>query len=238
MDDLEFRRRILSEPKYRDSEINDVINLSEANSKFADEILSLDAQIEQAMKVDVPDDLADRILFKQNAQSESKSFTKQMLAMAASVAFAAGVLIGQINWAPLVVSPAYASLADTAVQHVIDESPFTNRLDEKVTSKQVNAKLQPFAYEFSESFPYHVYYLNHCGFGNSNALHMVFQGEKGRITMFVTNIKSDHAVDFNEDNMSGTVIPIENSSMILVGEKDENISKIASNLSSIIKPIL
>lgn len=238
MDDLEFRRRILSEPKYRDNEINDVINLSEANNKFAEEILSLDAQIEKAMKVDVPDDLADRILFNQNTQSESKSFTKQMLAMAASVAFAAGILIGQINWAPLIVSPAHASLANTAMKHVVDESPFINQLDERVSSPQINAKLHPFAYEFDKSFPYHVYYLNHCGFGQSNALHMVFQGEKGRVTMFVTNINSNQPIDFNKDGMAGVVIPIEGSSMILVGEEGENIDKIASTLGSIIKPIL
>lgn len=238
MDDLEFRRRILSEPKFRDNEINDVINLSEANGKFAEEILSLDAQLEKAMKVDVPDDLADRILFSQNAQTESKSFTKQMLAMAASVAFAAGILIGQINWTPLLVSPAHASLADTAMKHVVDESPFVNKLDEQVSSTQINAKLQPFAYQFSESFPYHVYYLNHCGFGASNALHMVFQGDKGRVTMFVTNINSVQPIDFNENGMSGVVVPIANSSMILVGSEGENIDAIATKLTSIISPIL
>lgn len=238
MDDLEFRRRILSEPKFRDTEINDVINLSDANGKFAEEILNLDAQIEQAMKVDVPDDLADKILFSQNTQSERKTFTTKMLAIAASIAFAAGILIGQLNWRPLVVSPAYASLADTAMQHVVDESPFTDKLDERVSSKQINAKLHPFTYKFTESFPYHVYYLNHCGFGQSNALHMVFQGEKGRITMFITNIGTKQDIDFNENGMSGVVVPIENSSMILVGSEGENINKIAGRLSSIIKPIL
>ncbi len=238
MDDLEFRRRILSEPKFRDNEIHDTINLSEANSKFADEVLSLDAQIEQAMKVDVPDELADRILFSQNAQKETKSFTKQMVAMAASVAFAAGILIGQINWAPLLVSPAYASLVNTAMKHVVDETPFIEKLDERVSSTQINAKLQPFTYEFTESFPYHVFYLNHCGFGESNALHMVFQGKEGRVTLFITNILSSQAIDFNKNGMTGVVIPIDNASMILVGQSAENVQEIASRLSTIIKPIL
>lgn len=236
MDDLEFRRRILSEPKLRDTEINDILSVSEANQSFADEVLSLDARIEQAMKVDVPDDLADRILFSSSAASEKKTFTKQILAMAASVAFAAGLFVGQINWTPLFVSTAHASLANTAVEHVIHEAPFVNQLDEQVSSRQVNAKLRPFAYKFTENFPYHIYYLNHCGFGTSNALHMVFQGEKGKVTLFVTNIGSEQAIDFNKDGMSGVVIPIEDSSFILVGEEGEAIQQIASKLAPIIKP--
>ncbi|MDB1123335.1 DUF3379 family protein [Vibrio algarum] len=238
MDDLEFRRMILSEPKLRNKDINDAIQHSEANQVFADDILNLDAKIEQAMKVDVPDDLADRILFNHSAQPEKKSFTKQMLAMAASAAFAAGLIIGQVNWTPLLIGSANASLADTAVEHVIHESPFVNNLDESVSSTQINAKLRPFAYQFTETFPYHVYYLNHCGFGSSNALHMVFKGEQGRITLFVTNIGTEQAIDFNKDGMSGVVVPIEGSSVILVGEEGENIQKIAANLTSIIKPTL
>jgi hypothetical protein len=35
MDDLKFRRRILSEPKLRDQEINKALNSSVANHKYA-----------------------------------------------------------------------------------------------------------------------------------------------------------------------------------------------------------
>jgi hypothetical protein len=238
MDDLELRRILLSEPKLRNKEINQAIHSSEANSMFAEDVLGLDAQIEQAMKIDVPDDLADRILFNQSSQLEKKSFSKRMLAMAASAAFAAGLIIGQVNWTPLLVSSAHASLAETAVEHVIHEHPFVNNLDEEVNSQQINAKLRPFAYQFTQNFPYHVYYLNHCGFGSSNALHMVFQGEKGKITLFVTNIDSEQTINFNKNGMSGVVVPIDESSFILVGEEGENVQQIAANLTSIIKPTL
>jgi len=238
MDDLEFRRKLLSEPKLRNEEMNTTIQSSETNQLYADDILSLDAKIEQAMNVDVPEGLADRILFNSTTQPEKKNFTKQMLTMAASAAFAAGLFIGQVNWAPLLVNSAHASLADTAIEHVIHESPFVNNLDERVSSTQINAKLRPFAYQFTKTFPYHVYYLNHCGFGHSNALHMIFQGDKGKITLFITNINTEQLIDFNKDGMIGIVVPIEGSSMILVGEEGENIQTIAANITSIIKPTL
>ena len=102
MDDLEFRRRVLSEPKQRTPDIIDAVASSEANSHFLDDVLSLDKQIHSAMNVDVPDDLADRILFNQTSSEESKvvrpTFARRAMAMAASVAFVAGLLVGQTHW--------------------------------------------------------------------------------------------------------------------------------------------
>ncbi|WP_299686120.1 DUF3379 domain-containing protein [uncultured Vibrio sp.] len=241
MDDLEFRRRVLSEPKQRTQDIIDAATNSEANRHFLDDVLSLDKQIHSAMNVDVPDDLADRILFNQTSNEESKTikptFARRAMAMAASVAFVAGLLVGQINWGNALVSPAQASLADTAMQHVVDEKSFVSALDEKVTAQQINAKMIPFAFQFDQPFPYHVYYLNHCGFGQSNAVHMVFQGEKGKVTLFLTGIATDKPVHFDEQGMSGSVTPLDHSSLILVGEKDENVSKIAEKLTKMIKPM-
>ncbi|NUW66698.1 DUF3379 domain-containing protein [Vibrio coralliilyticus] len=241
MDELEFRRRIMSDPKDRDSDILEAMKSNDANGKFADDILDLDAQIAKAMNVDVPEDLADRILFNQTSSTESNvvrpNFAKRAMAMAASIAFVFGLLVGQVNWGNIVVSPAQASLADTAIKHVIDEKPFVEHLDENVASSQINAKMMPFDHQLGENFPYHVYYLNHCGFGKSNALHMVFQGEKGKVTLFLTGIASDKTVDFEEKGMAGVVEPVGQTSLILVGEEGEDVAKIAENLMTIIKPM-
>tara|TARA_Y100001960_G_scaffold330405_1_gene424353 strand:+ start:869 stop:1600 length:732 start_codon:yes stop_codon:yes gene_type:complete len=241
MDDLEFRRRIMSDPKFRDNDLNDAIKSSESNAKFADEILDLDAQIAKAMNVDVPEDLADRILFNQTSNAQESNvirpnFARRAMAMAASIAFVAGLLVGQVNWGNIVVTPAQASLASTAMKHVVAEKPFVSDLDEQVKSSQINAKMAPFSHALSAHFPYHVYYLNHCGFGQSNALHMVFQGEKGKVTLFLTGIASDKASDFAEDGMVGIVEPIGNTSMILVGDEGEDVAKIAESIADIIKP--
>ncbi|MCW8333043.1 DUF3379 domain-containing protein [Vibrio paucivorans] len=239
MDELEFRRRIMSDPKQRDAEIADALNNNEANSKFLDDVLELDAQLAKAMNVDVPDDLADKILFNQPIEKDNvvrPNFAKRAMALAASVAFAFGLLVGQLNWGNLLVPPAQASLVDTAMKHVLDEKSFIEPLDEQVSSRQINAKMAPFAYQFDENFPYHVYYLNHCGFGDSNAMHMVFQGEKGKVTLFLTKVGSEDTKNFYQQGMSGIVEPIGNTSLILVGEDGENVAKIAEKLAPMIIP--
>ncbi|MCG9659853.1 DUF3379 domain-containing protein [Vibrio mediterranei] len=237
MDELEFRRRIMSDPKAKDAELLEAIQQSESNAKYMDDILSLDARIEQAMKVDVPDDLADRILFNQPESNVVKvKFGKRGLSLAASIAFAFGLLVGQVNWGNVVVSPAQASLSDTAMKHVHEEMGFIEPLDENVSKAQINAKLLPFAYQIGQSFPYHVYYLNHCGFGESNAMHMVFQGEKGKVTLFLTGIASEQTKSFDKDGMAGMVEPIGDASFILVGEEGEDFSKIGENIKKILNP--
>lgn len=242
MDELEFRRRIMSDPKQRDADIMAAINSSEANSKFADEVIDLDSQIAKAMKVDVPEGLADRILFNQSSQIEESNivrpnFARRAMAMAASIAFVAGLLVGQVNWGNIVVSPAQASLADTAIQHVEHEKPFVGQLDEQATASQVNSKMAPFEYQFDGGFPYHVYYLNHCGFGENNAVHILFRGEKGKVTMFLTKMVSKEDANFNKDGMTGVIVPLGDSSMIIVGDEGEDVSKIAKDLQKIIKPM-
>lgn len=239
MDDLEFRRRVMSEPKQKNSEYAGALS-KEANQKFLDDVLKLDAQIADAMKVDVPEGLADRILFNQSSHADDNvttvNFARRAMAMAASIAFVFGLIVGQVNWGKLIVPPAQASLVDIAIKHVVDEEGFVSNIDEQVSSRQINAKLQPFAYKFTENFPYHVYYLNHCGFGKSNALHMVFQGDSGKVTLFLAGVQSNINGHFDKDGMSGMVESVGDKSLIIVGNSGENIRKIADNLLPLLSP--
>ncbi|WP_070963586.1 DUF3379 family protein [Vibrio sonorensis] len=241
MDELEFRRRVMSDPKQRDSDIVEAMQNSEANSKFVDDIMDLDVQIAKAMNVDVPDDLADRILFNQTSSSQPNNlvkptFARRAMAMAASVAFMAGLLAGQLNWSNLLVTEAQASLADTAMEHFMAEKAFIANIDEQVSLSQINAKMLPFAYQLANQFPYHVYYLNHCGFGDSNALHMVFEGKQGKVTLFMTSVSSQSSVNFVDKGMIGVVEPVGDASLILVAHEGEDVAIIAENIAKIIKP--
>ncbi|CAK1695962.1 hypothetical protein VCRA2112O187_10220001 [Vibrio crassostreae] len=66
---------------------------------------------------------------------------------------------------------------------------------------------------------------------------MVFQGAKGKVTLFLTGIPTDKPIDFDEKGMSGSVTPVDGSSLILVGENGEDVSKIAEKLTKMIKPM-
>ncbi len=239
MDDLEFRRRIMADPKARDPELVAARQANEANAQFADDVLELDIQLEQALKIDVPEDLADRILFSQTTRSSSSAhqWPRKMLALAASVAFIAGLLIGQLQWQNIFVTPAHASLPDMAIAHVQHEQRFVQGIDEQASNVQINAKMQPLAAKLTADFPYHVYYLNHCGFGQANAVHIVFAGEQGKVTLFLVPLPTAKAVQFHQQGMTGVVEPLKQSSLIIVGKQGEDISKISAAILPIIQPM-
>lgn len=242
MDDLEFRRRILSDPKHKDEEIRQALADNSSNQKFVEDVLDLDDKIRQAMNIEVPEDLADKILFNltSNAVEDKvikQSFARKAMALAASVAFTAGLLVGQVNWGKIFVTPAQATLADTAIEHILHEEPFVRHLDEDVPSGFINAKLAPMQFQFNNNFPYHVYYLNHCGFGESNAVHMVFRGTKGKVTLFITGIPSEKTIDFDKNGLSGIIQPINAASLILVGQRGEDMHALARELTRLIQPM-
>lgn len=229
MDDLEFRRRLLADPFDNSQDLAEARNESIANRKLSDELQLLDTKLEQAMKVDVPDDLADRILFHQSGQPSSKSFKpRTLVALAASVAFVFGLFIGQYNQAIGTSNP-QLEIAQIAMEHVRAEAPFIDSIDESVTLSQVNAKLTPFGSTFND-IPGHIYYVNHCGFGDKNALHMVMETSHGKVTVFVVPEKSSDMTPFNDQSMQGVVVPVRNASLIVVGEKGQDVSPVAKNL--------
>ncbi|MGF1688427.1 DUF3379 domain-containing protein [Photobacterium japonica] len=232
MDDLEFRRRLLADPNDNSAEMIDTRNASLANRKLSDELLALDNKLEQAMKVDVPDDLADRILFHQTGQPSTKRYRiPAFIGLAASVAFLAGLFLGQFNTtAPsLHATPA---LAQIALDHVYQESPFVDHIDEAVSLRQVNAKMSPFGSQFDQ-LPGHIYYVNHCGFGKQNALHMVLGTAQGKVTVFVVpNPTGSTPTTFNDDRMQGIVLPIQQADLIVVGEKGQDVTPVAERLKS------
>ena len=232
MDDLEFRRRLLADPFDNSQDMAEARNASITNRKLSDELQQLDSKLEQAMKVDVPDDLADRILFHQSGQPSKKSWKpRTLVAMAASVAFVFGLFVGQYNQG---VGPDnhHLEIAQIAMDHVKHEAGFVSNIDESVSLSQVNAKLTPFGSSFNE-VPGHIYYVNHCGFGDKFALHMVMGTPEGKVTVFVVpEQQSPDMTQFEGSDMQGVVMPVQNASLIVVGDKGQDVSPVAKSLSS------
>ncbi|MGF1724256.1 DUF3379 domain-containing protein [Photobacterium nomapromontoriensis] len=232
MDDLEFRRRLFADPNDISPEMIETRNASLANRKLSDELQSLDNKLERTMKVDVPDDLADRILFHQTGQPDKKEYkTKAFLGLAASVVFIAGLFVGQFTG---FINPATSQpkLAQMALEHIYQESPFVNNIDEAVSLTQVNAKMTPFGSQF-DRLPGHVYYVNHCGFGDQNALHMIMGTAHGKVTVFIVPTDTSSALTtFADSNMQGVVLPAHNADLIVVGEKGQDITPVAQKLKS------
>lgn len=236
MDDLEFRRRLLSDPNDKSDEILVELDTNHQNKKYAESLQELDKQIEQAFRVEVPDDLADKIIFSHIPHKPQLHFSRRAFALAASVIFTFGLLIGQINWGNIIVQPAHASLDQMAMHHITEEEPFIDGVNEGNNEQEIRAKLNVYAYDLHGEFPYHIYYLNHCGFSKEHhALHMVFQGQKGRVTAFISNISANETSQFEQGVMQGEITPLTQGSLVLVGEKGEDIAALSQKIAPMIQ---
>ncbi|WP_025673644.1 DUF3379 family protein [Salinivibrio socompensis] len=229
MDDLEFRRRLLADPS--DPELQASKTDSPSHQRYADDIADLDSKIDQALRVDVPEDLADKILFSQTTGGEQPvRQSRWYLAIAASIAFVFGLTLGQFNW-----GDSRLDLNRTALAHYYHEQAFIEGINESATVAQVNAKLQPFGKAFSE-LPGEVTYINHCSFGGQHALHMVMQASGQVYTVFVVPSASQGPAEKSDGKMRSVSRPVQAASVIVVGELNGQPTPLAEQLQQQLTP--
>ena len=224
MDDLQIRRSILSEPNSRDDAMNAAIKNDPAKQKFAKEIDALEVKITQAINIDVPDDLANKLILRQTLAShqQQKSKTRVRLAMAASVAFVMGLTVNFMMF-----SSTYKNLGDYAIAHVNHEaSHFSNNDQPTVTLASLNQKMAAFKGSFDSTFGTLIF-ADYCRFDGSKSLHLVFQGQSSPVNIFIlpNNKDIEFIADFANDKLQGRSVNFNQSNIIVVGDKNEPIQQ-------------
>jgi hypothetical protein len=224
MDDLQFRRSIYADPNSQDQEFLDAIASDPAKQKFAQEIHQLDDKINQAMNVDVPDDLYNKLILRQTLASHQQQKRKKRihLAMAASVAFAVGLTLNFMQF-----SSAYTTLGDYALAHVYHEDNYWHNSDEaNVSLSSLNQKMAAFDGRFLTSVG-KLISADYCRFDSMKSLHLVFQGKTSLVTVFVVPQNDDLRFDarFNDSNLQGRSEQFSKTNIIVIGDKNESLSQ-------------
>ena len=224
MDDLQFRRSILADPKSRDDAINEAIKHDSAKQKFTQDVAALDDKIAQAMNIPVPDDLYNKLILRQTLAShqQQKSKTRVRLAMAASVAFVMGLTINFMMF-----SSTYKNLGDYAIAHVNHEaSHFSNNDQPSVTLASLNDKMAAFKGSFDSTFGTLIF-ADYCRFDGSKSLHLVFQGQSSPVNIFILPDDEDieFIANFANDKLQGRSLHFNHSNIIVVGDKKEPIKQ-------------
>jgi hypothetical protein len=227
MDELEFRRTLYADPNCTDEGILAAIVDDPKKQEFSKELKLLDKKMHQASQVKVPDDLVHKLIFRQTMQSHKSNKTRNrvQLAMAASVAFLVGVSFTMWQQNNLL------DLSKQAIAHVHYEGDHALEAQENISLQQVNAKLAQFGGEFSEDIG-RVYYANFCDFENVRSLHMVMQGENGKISVFVIPHDDTHNVNGSatERGYQSQTIDMKRASIVVVGEEGTNTQKMKEQL--------
>ncbi|EKE76213.1 DUF3379 family protein [Gallaecimonas xiamenensis] len=232
MNELEFRRRALSDPQ--DPALKAAAQDSDANAKLLQEVRQQDAKLLAALKVAAPGNLANRILLNQSLkdfEQRQRRRWRWQLGIAASFAFLAGALLSFFA-----LDRSQLGFSQHALAHVYHEYPtMTAAVDEKATLATFNSKLAAYGGQMDQQVG-HIYFVNFCDFDGIKSLHAVLAGEKGRVTLFIVNAKASKGEKekayFADGKFDGMAEQWGQHQVILIGEKGEPLQEMENKLKA------
>ncbi|MCG6202589.1 DUF3379 family protein [Psychromonas antarctica] len=224
MDDILFRHTAIATPNYKGDEFLQRQAESEKNKSLVNEAKQFDLDLQSLLKVDLPENLADKILFQQYSSINHKRQLNNRwhIAIAASIAFVIGISLPLLNG--LTHSP--LDIGTVAMQHVQQEYYFTAKINEQASRTTINAKLASYGGQVQGELG-EVFFVNYCQFAGTSALHMIMQGEKGRVTVFVVPAGEEfiETPSFNNQHLKGVTKKMGHANVVIVGERDEPLEK-------------
>ena len=145
-------------------------------------------------------------------------------------------VLNGILYSPTEPEYVQADIGAVALEHVKSEYFLTAKANENATLQTVNAKLAVYGAEAKEGLG-NVLFVNYCSFKGTSALHMILNGEKGRVTVFVVPEDGDFkpSAEFRDDHFKGISEQIGKASVVIVGEPDEPLEMMKQKLEQSIK---
>ena len=227
MDELEFRRRIYADPETTDSDVVEAAKADESKRSFWNEQKQLDKQFKQALKVEVPDDLAIKLIWQQSADefTRYKRRSRWYVAMAASVAFTIGIGLTMWYHQPLSIGgQALAHMQYAEMEHAHSLLP--------VDLNMVNAKLASFGGSLSEMLD-GIEVANYCHLSTVRSLHLIVNTPQGKMSVFVVPQRGDISVpsEFEDSQYHGESIKMRRANVMVVGDKGADLSEMKKAVS-------
>jgi hypothetical protein len=212
MNCLDFRRRVLADPRRPDGEGLAHAAQCPACRAFAERQAELDNRLYDAMRVPVPDGLADRVLV---AQGLRRRRTPWLWAMAATVLLASGI-------AYLVPAGlAGERLAREAVMHAAEE-PESFRTRRDMPSGFLQAALGEQGLRLAGPVG-EVTYSRLCPLSGSTARHLVIATPGGPVTLFLLpqDDRRRRRSEIEAGRMTAIVMPAGRGSIAIVADNPE-----------------
>ena len=225
MDCLEFRQILLHTPLCSHDAFIKHAQSCPACARQREEFLLMEQELVEALEVDPPDDLAERIMATVASEERRmpRFFSRSWLSVAASLF----LLISVTAWFGFStgVNNAVASgLTDTVLNHIESESWALSK-NHPVADDKLIALFAQFGAVMSKPVG-DVYFASPCWIRKQTGLHLVVSGAQGPVTVLLMPgevIKETEVVEVEQ--FTGLIVPTVYGSMAIVGEKGERIEQ-------------
>ncbi len=192
-----------------------------------DEMRALDGLIEQALSIDVPDltmpslpELDTGNVAQMPVRNKPRFTTPAWIGIAASVALVA--VIGFRAMTPTT----YPSLADEVIAHLDHEPQALMPRSTPVAARDLENVVDRNGVELDRGVGL-VTYAKSCVINGKTVPHLVIKGESGPVTLLLMPDEYvDSAVPLKGESINGVILPVGDGSIAIIGEQDEDLSKI------------
>ncbi|GGW74471.1 DUF3379 family protein [Alteromonas halophila] len=226
MDELEFRRRVYANPDTTDAEVVKAAQQDPGKRAFWNEQKKLDRDLKQAAKVEIPDDLAHKLIWQQSAYefARHKRRSRWYMALAASLAFTIGLSFTLFTRQPL-------NLGNEVLAHMVYAEDEQAHSAVPVDLRQVNAKLASFGASFTDMIG-DVEVVNYCHLQSVRSLHLILNTQQGKMSVFVVPNRDDISLpdNFADDRYHGQGVHMQRASIMVVGHKNANLLPMLDNV--------
>ena len=221
MNCLDFRRRCLVEPNYRGTEFVQHETECRDCAKFAVETRVLESRLANAMRIDVPENLASRIKLEHRTRTSGRN-RRYVIALAASILITIGVAGGTLFITPL-STPLHAAVTEHIGNEwealVQNESMDSKAIASVVSTIGGGIKDDQGIFKFASL----------CDFSEYGAAHLIVQGTKGPVLALLLKEKYISKTRFmtmskpEGTKIEGILAPTNNGSMAIVGLPGEDL---------------
>lgn len=219
MNCLDFRRIRLGDPYTNSPELNSHKSECTSCRKFDEEILQFDKDLYQALKVEVPDGLAAKILLNQSLQTEPRKPARwTWMSMAASFLLAGMFALYQVSIP--------ASIDKALVEHIKEEQHIVFARSTLLEDSQIKQVLNSIDLNTDSSFG-KVTFAANCLIDGKMVGHFVVEQGDASYTLFVVpDENSGKLVEFEIGDWRGIILPHQSgSSLAVVADKHTTADK-------------
>ncbi|KKO48932.1 hypothetical protein VT06_09345 [Arsukibacterium sp. MJ3] len=233
MADLTIKQALIADPQARSAHVSNAVAADPALQQLQRQLLLDQASIKQALQFKVPDTLALNLLRQhmQLAQQVQKKRFTGAIALAASMAFIAGLTLNWFNY-----GHPQMTLGQHALAHIYHEAPYMDQMLTPQPLSQVNAKLASFGAELSD-WQQAIVYANFCDFRGTRSLHLVMQTSNGLATVFIipTGSSLEFEKDFSDGTYRGRSLALKTADVVVVSEHDDDLKQLPAKLEQQLK---
>ena len=235
MNCLEFRRRFECEPTLRDETLNRHHRECPGCASFATRVMRFDRRLQSAVRVEVPEGLASRMLLRQsfNAHAARQPWWRRHrpYAIAAALLLSIGVTTTTLQQQ---TDDGAALKRDVVAMATMATYALTSTTT--VSKQQINAALRPVGVAISGRVGGRVTFAGRCRIKGREAGHLVVRGAHAPVMVFLMpaeRVARDRL--YHGAEMDALLLPAAAGAIAVVGRSAADIEPIAKQIRTSVK---